>query len=95
MIKPIGQHILLLPNEPKQKEVGGIILPDSAQELPLDAKVIALGNGGLDENGKEIVFSIKKGDTVVTKQFSGEEIKYGGQTYKIVKEQDILAIIEE
>ena len=95
MIKPIGQHILLLPNEPKQQEVGGIILPDSAKDQPLDAKVIALGVGGVDENGKEITFSVKKGDTVITEQFSGEEVKYGGQTYKIVKEKEILAIIED
>jgi chaperonin GroES len=95
MIKPIGDNILILPCEPKQEVVGGIILPDSAKQVPVDAKVIALGTGGLDDNGNKIVFSVKKGDKVITSTFAGEEITLGDQTYKIVKNKDILAIIEE
>lgn len=86
MLKPIGENILLLPNEKTDKEVGGIIIPDSSKEVPLDSKIIALGSAD---------FSVKVGDHVITAQFAGEEVKYEGNVYKIVKEKDILAIIEE
>lgn len=88
MLKPIGDNILLLPNEKTDKEVGGIIIPDSSKEVPLDSKIIALGSDDFD-------FSVKVGDHVITAQFAGQEVKYEGNVYKIVKEKDILAIIEE
>ena len=95
MIQPLGDHILLLPCDVREKELGGIILPDSAKELPLDSKVVALGTGGLDENGKEVKFEVKEGEHVITAQFAGNEISYNGLTYKIVKQKEILAIIKE
>ena len=95
MIQPIGDHILLLQNQAKEQEVGGILLPDSAVGTPLDAKVIALGTGGNDENGNVIEFPFDVGDKVILPPFTGQEVKYEQETYTLVRLKDILAVIKE
>lgn len=93
-IQPLGDRVLVQEIEVKEISVGGIILPDSAKEKPQEAKVVALGTGGLDSNGKEIVFHVTEGDTVIVSKYGGTEVKSDGQEYKILNQNDILAIVK-
>jgi chaperonin GroES len=93
-IQPLGDRVLVQEIEVKEVSVGGIILPDSAKEKPQEAKVVALGTGGLDSNGKEIVFHVAEGDTVIVSKYGGTEVKSDGQEYKILNQNDILAIVK-
>ncbi len=93
-IKPLGDNILVEPIEEKEVIKGGIVIPDTAKEKPMEAKVIAVGRGKKDENGKLIpIDEIKVGDTVLTSKYGGTEIKYDDRTYKIVSAGDILAVL--
>jgi chaperonin GroES len=80
--------------ESEQKTKGGIIIPDSAKEKPLEGKVMAVGSGKKDEKGKVIPLVVKKGDRVLFGKYSGTEIKIEGEEVVIVREDDILAVIE-
>tara|TARA_X000000368_G_scaffold280075_1_gene222133 strand:+ start:618 stop:905 length:288 start_codon:yes stop_codon:yes gene_type:complete len=92
-IKPLGERVLVeLVNE-EEVAKGGIIIPDSAKEKPQEGKVIAVGTGKLDENGKVIPFNVKKGDLVLMPKYGGTEVKIDGNEYQIVREDDILAVI--
>lgn len=73
---------------------GGIIIPDSAKEKPQEANVIALGTGGKDSDGKIVDFNVKVGDRVLISKYGGTEVKIDGETYLLVREDDILGIIE-
>ena len=73
---------------------GGIIIPDSAKEKPQEAEVIALGNGAKDGDGKIVPFNVKVGDRVLTSKYGGTEVKIDGETYLLVREDDILGVIE-
>jgi len=92
-VKPLSDRVLLHRVEPEQKVKGGIIIPDSAQEKPLEAKVIAIGAGKLDENGKRIPFQVKVGDRVLVGKYAGNEIKIDDKEHVIVREDEILGII--
>ncbi|WDE97393.1 co-chaperone GroES [Lentisphaera profundi] len=93
-IQPLGDRVLVQEIEVKEVSVGGIILPDSAKEKPQEAKVIAIGTGGIDSNGKEITFHVAEGDTVIVSQYGGTPVKADGQEYKILNQNDILAIVK-
>jgi len=73
---------------------GGIIIPDSAKEKPQESKVVALGTGKVDDDGKKVPFEVKKGDTVLVSKYGGTEIKLDGKEYKIMNSDDILAILK-
>ena len=92
-VKPIGDRILVEPVEEKEVKKGGIIIPDTAKEKPTEAKVIAVGTGKLDDEGKKIAFTVKKGDTVLISKYGGTEVKIEGESYLIMREDDILGII--
>jgi len=92
-IKPIGDRVLVEHVEEKEQVRGGIIIPDSAKEKPQEAKVIALGTGKRDEDGKIIAFEVKVGDLVLISKYGGTEVKLGEKKYTIVKEEDILGVI--
>ncbi len=94
-VKPIGDRVLVKPNN-KEEEVkkGGIIIPDTAKEKPQEGKVIAIGTGKVDENGKKIPFEVKVGDRVLISKYGGTEIKIDGDEYQILREDDILGIID-
>jgi chaperonin GroES len=92
-IQPLGDRVLVQQVDIKEQIKGGIFIPDSAKEKPLEAKVIALGTGKLDEKGNKIPFNVKVGDTVLTSKYGGTEVKFDDQEYKILKEEDILAIV--
>ncbi len=92
-VKPLSDRNLLHRVEPEQKVKGGIIIPDSAQEKPLEAKVVAVGAGKLDDNGKRIPLQVKVGDRVLVGKYAGNEIKIDDKEHVIVKEDEILGII--
>ncbi len=94
MIKPLNDRVLIKMIEAEETSKGGIILTAGSQEKPQIAEVISVGPGGIDENGKKVVMEVKKGDKVITSKYSGTEVKYEGIEYIIVKQSDILAIVE-
>lgn len=93
MIKPLEDRVLLKMKDAEETTKSGIILSSGSQEKPQIAEVIAVGPGRT-EDGKTIEMHIKKGDKVITSKYSGTEIKYEGEDYIIVKESDVLAIVE-
>jgi len=93
-LKPLGDRVLVEPVEEKETKKGGIIIPDSAKEKPMESLVIALGTGKTDDNGKKVPFEVKKGDRVLVSKYGGTEIKLDGKDYKILNSDDILAVIE-
>ncbi|MCM8774109.1 MAG: co-chaperone GroES [Candidatus Omnitrophica bacterium] len=93
-IKPIGDRVLIKPSEEEEKTKGGIILPDTAKEKPQRGKVIAVGDGRKTDDGKIIPLKVKVGDTVIYGKYSGTEITIDDEEHLIVKEEDILAILD-
>jgi chaperonin GroES len=93
-VKPLGDRILVEPVEEKETKKGGIIIPDSAKEKPMESVVVALGTGKTDDNGKKIPFEVKVKDRVLVSKYGGTEIKLDGKEYKILNSDDVLAIIE-
>jgi chaperonin GroES len=92
-IKPLGDRVLVEPVEDKEVSKGGIIIPDSAKEKPQEARVIALGTGKRDDDGKIIPFEVKVGDIVLTSKYGGTDVKLDDKTYKILSSSDILGIV--
>jgi chaperonin GroES len=92
-VKPLGDRILVKRLEPTESQKGGIIIPDSAKEKPQEAKVIALGQGKLLEDGKRARFEVKAGDKVFINKYGGTEINIDDEEHLIVREEDILAVI--
>ena len=93
-IKPLHDRVLIERLEPsEQKSSGGIIIPDTAREKPIEGKVVAVGDGGRDDNGKLITPAVKSGDRVLFGKYSGTDVKVDGHEYLIVKESEILAIV--
>jgi len=92
-VRPLGDRVLVKPIEEKEVKKGGIIIPDTAKEKPQEGEIVALGTGKLDDNGKKIEFTVKKGDKVLVSKYGGTEIKLDGETYQILREDDILAIL--
>ena len=93
-LKPLSDRVILKPLEAEEKTKSGIILPDSAKEKPKQAKVLAVGEGKFVD-GKIKPLSVKVGDTVLIKEWGGDEVKIDDETYKIVDEDDILAIVDD
>ena len=92
-IKPLGDRVLLEISENTEQMKGGILIPDTAKEKPQEYVVIALGTGKTDDNGKKIPFDVKVGDVVLTSRYGGTEVKVGDKEYKVVGQDDILAIV--
>ena len=95
-IKALGDRILVEAVEAKESKngKGGIIIPDTAKEKPMERVVVSLGTGKFDDDGKKVPFEVKKGDRVLVDKFGGTEIKLDGKEYKILDGHDILAVIE-
>jgi len=93
-IKPLADRVIVQPIEAEEVKKGGIIIPDTAKEKPQEGKVIAIGTGKRDEDGKLIPFNVKKGDKVLMPKYGGTEVKIDDKDYQIVREDDILAVIE-
>ncbi len=92
-IKPLGDRVLLEACEVAEQIKGGIVIPDSAKEKPQEYKVIAVGTGKFDDNGKKVPMDVKVGDMVLTSKYGGTEVKYNDKEYKIIGVDDILAIV--
>jgi len=93
-LKPLGDRVLVEAIEEKEVKKGGIIIPDTAKEKPMESIIVALGTGKTDDNGKKVPFEVKKGDRVLVSKYGGTEIKLDGKDYKILNSDDILAVIE-
>jgi chaperonin GroES len=93
-LKPLQDRILVQRVEEEKTTKGGIIIPDTAKEKPAEGKVVAVGNGKIGEDGKRIAFEIKKGDRILFGKYSGTEVKISGEEYLIMREEDVLGIIE-
>ena len=92
-IRPLGDKILVQRLEAAEVTAGGIVLPDSAKEKPREGTVIALGDGRLLDDGTRTEFTVKKGDRVLFTSYAGTEVKWEGEEYLIVSEEDILGIV--
>lgn len=92
-IQPLGERVLVEPVSEDEQVKGGIIIPDSAKEKPQQGKVIALGTGKIDDNGKKVPFNVKKGDIVLMPQYGGQQVKVEEKEYQIMREEDILGVI--
>jgi chaperonin GroES len=93
-LRPLQDRILVQRVKEEDKTKGGIIIPDTAKEKPIEGKVIAAGNGKLSEEGKRIALEVKKGDRILFGKYSGTEIKIESEEYLIMREDDVLGIIE-
>ena len=91
--KPLHDRVLVKRVESDQKTAGGIIIPDTAQEKPMEGEVLEVGSGARDENGKLVPPDVKKGDKILFGKWSGTEVKMNGEEYLIMKESDIMGII--
>ena len=92
-VRPLGDRVLVQPLEEQEMKKGGIIIPDTAKEKPQEGKVVALGTGKVNDEGKKVDFTVKKGDRVLISKYGGTEIKIDGEQFLIMREDDILGII--
>ena len=93
-LRPLYDRIVVRRKEAKETVRGGIIIPDTAKEKPQEAEVIAVGEGKFDDNGKRMKPDVKKGDTVLIGKYSGSDIKIDEVEYTIIREDEVLAIVE-
>ena len=93
-IRPLHDRILIERLQEKEAKKGGIIIPDTAKEKPQEGKVIAVGNGKVSEDGKKIPLDVKAGDKILFGKYSGSEVKLDDKEYLIMREEDVLAILE-
>jgi chaperonin GroES len=94
-VKPLNDRVLVLRIGEEEKTAGGIIIPDTAKEKPQEGKVVAVGPGKVNDEGKKIALDVKAGDKILFGKYSGTEIKIDGVEHLIMREEDILAIIEK
>ena len=93
-LKPLEDRIVVKPNEGEETTSSGLVIPDTAKEKPQEGKVIAVGNGRVNEDGKKIALDVKAHDRILFGKYSGSEVKVDDQEYLMMKEEDVLAIIE-
>jgi chaperonin GroES len=94
-IRPLADRVLVKRLDKKEEMRGGIIIPDSAKEKPMEGKVVAVGPGRVDENGKKIPMELKKGDVILMGKYSGTEVKIDNVEHLIMRQDDVLAVIEK
>ena len=94
-LKPLHDRVLVERVEQEDRTKGGIIIPDTAQEKPMEGKVIAVGSGARNESGQVVALDVKKGDRILFGKWSGTEVKIDGKELLIMKESDIMGIIEK
>ena len=91
-LKPLHDRVLVERVEQEDRTKGGIIIPDTAQEKPMEGKVVSVGGGARNENGQVVALDVKKGDRILFGKWSGTEVKIDGKEYSIMKESDIMGI---
>jgi chaperonin GroES len=94
-VRPLHDRIIVQRIEEAEQRVGGIIIPDTAKEKPQQGKVIAAGAGKVKEDGKRVALDVKSGDLILFGKYSGQEIKLDGEEYLIMREDEVLAVIDE
>ena len=94
-VRPLHDRLIVKRSEEEEKTKGGIIIPDTAKEKPIEGKVIAVGKGKIQEDGTKIPMEVKKGDRILFAKYAGTEVKIDGEEHLIMKEDDVLAIIEQ
>jgi chaperonin GroES len=94
-VRPLHDRIIVQRLEEGEQMIGGIIVPDSAKEKPQQGKVIAAGNGKVKDDGKRIALDVKAGDTILFGKYSGQEIKLDGEEYLIMREDEVLAVVDD
>ena len=92
-IRPLGDRVLVKRAEAEERTAGGILLPESAKDKPKEGSVISIGEGKLLDTGERSTFSVSVGDRILFSSYAGTEVKYGGEEYLIMREEDILGII--
>ena len=94
-IRPLQDRILVKRIEEEEKTSGGIIIPDTAKEKPMEGKVVAVGRGKVSEDGKLMPLDLKKGDRILFSKYAGTEVKIEGEEHLIMREDDVLGVIEK
>jgi len=94
-LKPLADRVIVKPMEAAEKTKGGIILPDTAKEKPIEGTIVAVGPGKVTEDGKQVKLEVKEGDKVLYGKYSGTEVTVEGEEYLIMRESDIFAIISK
>ncbi len=94
-VRPLHDRIIVQRIEEGEQKIGGIIIPDSAKEKPQQGKVIAVGNGKVKDDGTRVALDVKAGDTILFGKYSGQEIKVDGEEYLIMREDEVLGVLEE
>ncbi|MCU0605905.1 MAG: co-chaperone GroES [Candidatus Edwardsbacteria bacterium] len=94
-MKPLGDRVIVKPLEPKETKKGGIIIPDTAKEKPMEGEVMAVGPGKVDEKGARVPMDVKKGDKVLYGKYSGTEIRIDDVEYLIMHADDVMAVIND
>jgi chaperonin GroES len=93
-LRPLHDRILVQRTEEEEQKFGGIIIPDSAKEKPQQGKVVAVGAGKADKDGKRIALDVQAGDVILFGKYSGQEVKVDGEDYLIMREDEVLAVVE-
>jgi chaperonin GroES len=93
-IRPLNERVIVIRVEEEQKTAGGIIIPDTAKEKPQEGKIVAVGPGKRDDNGKRIPLEVKEGDRILFSKYAGTEIKIDGKEHIFMREDDILGILD-
>jgi len=93
-VRPLHDRLIVKRLEEEEKTKGGIIIPDTAKEKPIEGKVIAAGAGRLNKDGKKMPMEVKTGDRILFAKYAGTEVKMDGEEYLMMKEEDVLAVIE-
>ncbi len=94
-VRPLHDRLIVKRLEEEEQTKGGIIIPDTAKEKPVEGKVIAVGDGRIKEDGTKIPMEVKKGNRILFAKYAGAEVKINGEEHLIMKEDDVLAIIEQ
>ncbi len=94
-VRPLRDRIIVKRLEEEEKTKGGIIIPDTAKEKPYEGRVIAVGDGRIKEDGTKIPMEVKKGDRILFAKYAGSDVKIDGEDHLIMREDDVLAVIEE
>lgn len=94
MLKPLGDRIVIEVLEQEETTKSGIVLPDSAKEKPQEGKVVAVGSGRVTDNGQTVTPEVAEGDQVIYSKFAGTEVSYDGKDYLVLRESDVLAVVQ-
>ncbi len=94
-LQPLSDRVIVQPLEEEERTAGGILLPDTAKERPQQGKVVAVGPGRVNDEGKRLEMTVKVGDKVVYAKYAGTEVVVDGEEYLIMSESDILAVVQE